>query len=90
MKNTYNVNNSKKRHALSLASNKNTLISLAEGEEHFVNINNETKMWAKINMNNNQINNLPLPTTLGFTDLKYLSRNGTTPTLNNLNMDNKK
>ena len=44
LKKTYYVNNSKKRNALSLSTNKNTLISLAEGEEHFVNINNETKM----------------------------------------------
>lgn len=96
MKNTYNVLNSKKRNAISLATKKNTLISLAEGEEHFVNINNETIMWAKINMNNNQIFNLPLPTgqnqptTLAFTDNKYLPRDGTAAMLNDLNMDNKK
>ena len=75
---------------------KNTLVSLAEGEEHFVNINNETIMWAKINMNDNQIFNLPLPTgqnqptTLAFTDNKYLPRDGTAAMLNDLNMDNKK
>ena len=96
MKNTYNVLNSKKRNAISLAAKKNTLKSLAEGEEHFVNINNETIMWAKINMNNNQIFNLPLPTgqnqptTLAFTDNKYLPRDGTAAMLNDLNMDNKK
>lgn len=96
MKNTYNVLNSKKRNAISLAAKNNTLISLAEGEEHFVNINNETIMWAKINMNNNQIFNLPLPTgqnqptTLAFTDNKYLPRDGTAAMLNDLNMDNKK
>ena len=96
MKNTYNVLNSKKRNAISLAAKKNTLISLAEGEEHFVNINNETIMWAKINMNNNQIFNPPLPTgqnqptTLAFTDNKYLPRDGIAAMLNDLNMDNKK
>ena len=53
-------------------------------------------MWAKINMNNNQIFNLPLPTgqnqptTLAFTDNKYLPRDGTAAMLNDLNMDNKK
>ena len=94
--NTYNVNNSKKRTALSLSSNKNTLISLAEGEEHFVNINNDTKMWAKIDMNNYQINNLPLPTgqkqptTLAFPDNKYVHRDLTAAMLNDLNMNNKK
>ena len=47
-------------------------------------------------MNNNQIYNLPLPTgpkqptTLAFTDLKYLHRNGKASMLSNLNMDNKK
>ena len=96
MKNTYNVLNSKKRNAISLAAKKNTLISLAEGEEHFVNSNNDTQMRAKIDMNNNQIYNLPLPTgpkqptTLAFTDLKYLHRNGKASMLSNLNMDNKK
>ena len=96
MKNTYNVLNSKKRNAISLAAKKNTLISLAEGEEHFVKINNETIMWPKINMNNNQIFNPPLPTgqnqptTLAFTDNKYLPRDGIAAMLNDLNMDNKK
>ena len=52
-------------------------------------------MWAKIDMNSYRISNLPLPdgpkqpTTLAFTDLKYLSRSGTAAMLNNLNMDNK-
>lgn len=47
-------------------------------------------------MNNNIINNLPLPTgskqptTLGFTDLKYLHLDGTVPMGGNLNMNNKK
>ena len=47
-------------------------------------------------MNNNQIFNLPLPTgqnqptTLAFTDNKYLPRDGTAAMLNDLNMDNKK
>lgn len=53
-------------------------------------------MWAKINMNNNQIFNPPLPTgqnqptTLAFTDNKYLPRDGIAAMLNDLNMDNKK
>ena len=47
-------------------------------------------------MNNNQICNLPLPTgqnqptTLAFTDNKYLPRDGIAAMLNDLNMDNKK
>lgn len=97
MKNSYNVNNrKKKRSSLSLSSNKNTLRSLAEGEEHFVNIGNETQMWAKIDMNINRIYSLPLPngpkqpTTLAFTDHKYLPLDGTAAMLNDLNMDNKK
>ena len=96
MKNSYNVNNSKKRSSLSLSSNKKYSQKSAEGEEHFVNINNETQMWAKIDMNNNRIYNLPLPngpkqpTTLAFTDHKYLPLDGTAAVLNDLNMDNKK
>ena len=47
-------------------------------------------MTGNLDMNNQQINNLPLPTgsnqptTLGFTDLKYLHLDG------DLNMNNKK
>ena len=91
LKNIYNVNNSKKRSAQSSSSNKNTLVSLAEGEEHFVNINNNTQMWAKIDthMNNNQTEQKQ-PTTLTFTDNKYLHRDGTAAMTNDLNMDNKK
>ena len=46
-------------------------------------------------MSRKRIFNLPAPTggnqptPLAFTDLKYLARNGTTPMLNNSNMDNK-
>ena len=52
-------------------------------------------MTGDVNMNNNRIYNLPLPggnnqpTTLGFTDLKYLHVAGTNKMTNNLNMDNK-
>ena len=52
-------------------------------------------MTGNLNMHNKQINNLPLPTgnhqptTLVFTDLKYLHVAGTNKMTNNLNMDNK-
>ena len=51
---------------------------------------------GNLNMNNNRIYSLPLPTgsnqptTLGFTDLKYLHLDGTVPMGGNLNMNNKK
>ena len=53
-------------------------------------------MKGNLNMDNNKILNLPAPTgnnqptPLAFTDLNYLSRDGTTAMTNNLNMDNKK
>ena len=53
-------------------------------------------MTGNLNMNNNRIYSLPLPTgsnqptTLGFTDLKYLHLDGTVPMGGNLNMNNKK
>ena len=53
-------------------------------------------MIGHLDMNNNQIFNLPSPqninqpTTLAFTDLKYLARDGSSKMTNNLNMDNKK
>ena len=52
-------------------------------------------MVGDLNMNNNRIYNLPLPTgnnqptTLGFTDLRYLHLDGTVPMGQNLNMNNK-
>ena len=53
-------------------------------------------MTGNLDMNNKQINNLPLPTgntqptTLGFRDLKYLHVAGRNKMTNRLNMDNKK
>ena len=53
-------------------------------------------MTGNLDMNNKQINNLPLPTgtnqptTKGFTDLAYLHFDGTVPMGGNLNMNNKK
>ena len=53
-------------------------------------------MTGDLDMDNNQILNLPAPvgpkqpTPLGFTDLKYLHVAGTNKMTNNLNMDNKK
>ena len=52
-------------------------------------------MTGDVNMNNKRIYNLPLPTgnnqptTLGFTDLKYLHLDGSVPMGQNLNMNNK-
>ena len=52
-------------------------------------------MTGNLDMNNNEINNLPAPkgpkqpTPLAFTDLKYLHVAGTNKMTNNLNMDNK-
>ena len=53
-------------------------------------------MTGNLNMNSKQINNLVTPTnnnqptTLGFTDLKYLHVTGTNKMANNLNMNDKK
>ena len=53
-------------------------------------------MTGNLDMNNNRIYNLPLPTgskqptTLGFTNLKYLHLDGTVPMGGNLSMNNKK
>ena len=59
---------------------------------NFLKFGGQTAMTGNLNMNNNRINNLPLttelkqPTTLGFTDLKYLHLDGTVPMGGNLNM----
>ena len=52
-------------------------------------------MTGNLDMDNNQILNLPAPTggkqptPLAFTDMKYLHVAGTNKMTNNLNMDNK-
>ena len=62
----------------------------------FLKLDGTRKMTGNLDMNNKQINNLPLPTsskqptTLGFTNLKYLHLDGTVPMGGNLNMNNKK
>ena len=61
----------------------------------FLKLDGTKKMTGNLDMNNNQILNLPAPagpkqpTPLAFTDLKYLHVAGTNKMTNNLNMDNK-
>ena len=63
--------------------------------DRFVKLAGST-MSGNLDMNNNRIYNLPLPTgnnqptTKVFTDLTYLSRDGTTSMSGNLNMNNAK
>ena len=60
----------------------------------FLKLDGTRKMIGNLNMENNQILNLPAPggpkqpTLLAFTDLKYLHVAGTNKMTNNLNMDN--
>ena len=62
----------------------------------FLKIDGTRKMSGYLDMNNKQIINLPSPQyinqpkTLAFTNLKYVSRDGSSSMTNNLNMDNKK
>ena len=61
----------------------------------FFYIDGSHPMTGDLDMNNNEIKNLPAskgpkqPTPLAFTDLKYLHVAGTNKMTNNLNMDNK-
>ncbi|CAH3193183.1 unnamed protein product [Porites evermanni] len=61
----------------------------------FLKLDGTRKMTGNLDMDNNQILNLPAPggpkqpTPLAFTDLKYLHVGGTNKMTNNLNMDNK-
>ena len=60
----------------------------------FLKLDGTKKMTGNLDMNNNQILNLPSPagpkqpTPLAFPDLKYLHVGGTNKMTNNLNMDN--
>ena len=62
----------------------------------FLKLDGSRKMTGNLDMNNKQIYNLPSPqyinqpTTLAFTNLKYLARDGSSTMTNNLNMNNKK
>ena len=62
----------------------------------FLKLDGTRKMTGNLDMQNNRIYNLPLPTggyqptTKIFSDLKYLSRDGTSSMGGNLNMNNKK
>ena len=62
----------------------------------FLKLDGSQKMTGNLDMNSKQIYNLPSPqyinqpTTLAFTDLKYLARDGSPTMTNHLNMDNKK
>ena len=69
---------------------------MSYADNNFLNLNGTKKMTGNLDMDNNQIFNLPAPagpkqpTPLAFTDLKYLHVAGTNKMTNNLNMDNKK
>ena len=62
----------------------------------FLKLDGSRKMIGHLDMNSKQIFNLPSPqhinqpTTLAFTNLKYVARDGSSTMTNNLNMDNKK
>ena len=62
---------------------------------NFLKLDGTRKMTGNLDMNNNRIYNLlaptgpKQPTTLAFTDLKYLHVTGTNSMSNNLNMNNK-
>ncbi|CAH3185475.1 unnamed protein product, partial [Porites lobata] len=64
-------------------------------DNNFLNLDETEKMTGNLDMDNNQILNLPTPTggkqptPLAFTDMKYLHVAGTNKMTNNLNMDNK-
>ena len=64
-------------------------------DNNFLNLDGTKKMSGNLDMDNNQILNLPAPggpkqpTPLAFTDLTYLHVGGTNKITNNLNMDNK-
>lgn len=53
-------------------------------------------MTGDVNMNNNRVQNVPIPTgptqptTLIFTDLKYIRNDGSSQMTGDLNMKNKK
>ena len=62
----------------------------------FLTLDGNRKMSGNLDMNNNQIFNIPAPngnnqrTPLAYTDFAYLKVNGTNKMTNDLNMDNKK
>ena len=64
-------------------------------DNNFLNLDGTKKMTGNVDMDYNQIYNLPLPTgnnqptTLGFTDFKYLHLDESVPMGQNLNMNNK-
>ena len=75
----------------------NTMLAAATKQElaGYLKKDGSDAMTGNLNMNNNEINNIPAPTgpkqptPLAFTDLKYLHVAGTNKMTNNLNMDNK-
>ena len=62
----------------------------------YLKLDGTVAMTGDLDMDGNQIFNLPSPqyinqpTTLAFTNLKYVARDGSSAMTNNLNMDNKK
>ena len=95
---TSNIDAATKNYVDTTVSISSTLSSATTKQElaGYLKKDGSVSMTGNLNMSNNQIYNLPVPTgprqptPLAYSDLKYLHVSGTNKMTNNLNMDNKK